>query len=226
MLKWSVFSKRYLSVGLRENQTKCFSVFVCLEGLQIILDHRLFWEITLFGRCFWKCNKLLSNTERRKGTDKKIAYLKFILWFHLKFLELLLNTTLFPKISETYSESRQTVINYFCTTLNAFARSWTRLWIWLVSCKTDIEKLLESVRDVAKTPTNICKTSVLRKPRTPNFPKKEHFSPPDKNTHVCVSGGKKCSFFGKFGVLYFLETPVLRFALLLYYRRTLPKRYF
>ena len=28
---------------------------------------------------------------------------------------------------------------------------------------------------------------------------------------------KKCSFFGKFGVLYFLETPVLRFALLPYY---------
>ena len=36
---------------------------------------------------------------------------------------------------------------------------------------------------------------------------------------MCVSGGKKCSFFGKFGVLCFLETPVLRFALLRYYRR-------
>ena len=39
------------------------------------------------------------------------------------------------------------------------------------------------------------------------------------HTHVCVSGGKKCSFFGKFGVLCFLVTPVLRFALLPYYRR-------
>ena len=29
---------------------------------------------------------------------------------------------------------------------------------------------------------------------------------------------KKCSFFGKFGMLCFLETPVLRFALLPYYR--------
>ena len=37
---------------------------------------------------------------------------------------------------------------------------------------------------------------------------------------VCVSGGKKCSLFGKFGVLCFLETPALRFALLPYYRRT------
>ena len=37
-------------------------------------------------------------------------------------------------------------------------------------------------------------------------------------SYVCVSGGKKCSFFGKFGVLCFLETPVLRFVLLPYYR--------
>ena len=30
---------------------------------------------------------------------------------------------------------------------------------------------------------------------------------------MCASGGKKCSFFGKFGVLYFLETLVMRFVL-------------
>ena len=29
-----------------------------------------------------------------------------------------------------------------------------------------------------------------------------------------VSWGKKCSFFGKFGVLCFLETPILRSTLL------------
>ena len=39
------------------------------------------------------------------------------------------------------------------------------------------------------------------------------------HTYVCVSGGKKCLFFGKFGVLCFLEEPVLRLALLSYYRR-------
>ena len=42
-------------------------------------------------------------------------------------------------------------------------------------------------------------------------------------TCVCVSGGggggKKCSFLGKFGVLCFLVTSILRFALLHYYRR-------
>ena len=30
--------------------------------------------------------------------------------------------------------------------------------------------------------------------------------------NVCVLGGKKCLFFGKFGMLCFLESPVLRFA--------------
>ena len=40
------------------------------------------------------------------------------------------------------------------------------------------------------------------------------------HTYVCVLGGKKCSFFGKFGVLCFLERPVLRLALLPYYRRS------
>ena len=38
---------------------------------------------------------------------------------------------------------------------------------------------------------------------------------------LSVYGGKKCSFFGEFGVLCFFETPILRFALLPYYRRFL-----
>ena len=53
-------------------------------------------------------------------------------------------------------------------------------------------------------------TGVSRKQSTTNFP---------KNSYVCVSAGKKCSFFGKFDVLCFLKTPVLRFALLRYYQR-------
>ena len=61
----------------------------------------------------------------------------------------------------------------------------------------------------------------FKKKSTPNFPKNEHL-PPDTHTYLCVSGGKKCSLFGKFGVLYFLETPVLRFYFSTYYRRYLP----
>ena len=57
-----------------------------------------------------------------------------------------------------------------------------------------------------------------RKQSTQNFPKNEHFLPPD--THVCVSRGKKCSFFGKFAVLCFLVTSVLRFALLPFSQNT------
>ena len=37
--------------------------------------------------------------------------------------------------------------------------------------------------------------------------------------HTYALGGKKCSFFGKFDVLCFLENPVLRFALLPYYQQ-------
>ena len=53
-------------------------------------------------------------------------------------------------------------------------------------------------------------TGVSRKQSTTNFP---------KNSYVWVPAGKKCSFFGKFDVLCFLKTPVLRFALLRYYQR-------
>ena len=40
------------------------------------------------------------------------------------------------------------------------------------------------------------------------FRKKKHFLTPDTHTYVCVSGGKKGLFFGKFGVLCLLVTPV------------------
>ena len=53
------------------------------------------------------------------------------------------------------------------------------------------------------------------------FEKHEHFLPPDMRTYMCVSGGKKRSFFQKIGVLCFLERPALRFALLPYYRPTI-----
>ena len=38
--------------------------------------------------------------------------------------------------------------------------------------------------------------------------------------YLCVSGGNKFLFFGKFGVLCFLVTSVLRFALFPYHRQT------
>ena len=51
-----------------------------------------------------------------------------------------------------------------------------------------------------------------------SFPQEnEHLLPPD--AHVGIFRGKNCSFFGKFDLLCFLVTPVLRFDLLPYHRR-------
>ena len=66
------------------------------------------------------------------------------------------------------------------------------------------------------------KTGASRKQSTPKFPKNKHFLPPD--THTYVSEGKKCLFFGNFGVLCFLETPILRFTLLPYFRRSIGQK--
>ena len=53
------------------------------------------------------------------------------------------------------------------------------------------------------------------------YKKTKHTKFSEKLNFTCmsVSGSKKCSFFRKFRVLYFLVIPVLRFALLPYYRR-------
>ena len=45
------------------------------------------------------------------------------------------------------------------------------------------------------------------------FEKRTYLLPRDMHTWVYVSGDKKCLFFRKFAVLYFLVIPVLRFAL-------------
>ena len=57
---------------------------------------------------------------------------------------------------------------------------------------------------------------VLHKKNKTNFQKNKYLLPPDTHTHVCVSGGKKYSFFEKFGMLCFFVRPVLRFTLLPY----------
>ena len=46
-----------------------------------------------------------------------------------------------------------------------------------------------------------------------------------KTNYVCVSGGNKFSFLGKIDVFCFLETPVLRFTFLPYYRQNNIKKH-
>ena len=43
----------------------------------------------------------------------------------------------------------------------------------------------------------LLKTEVARKEGTSYFPENEYFVPHDMHTYVCVTGGKKCSFFRK-----------------------------
>ena len=86
------------------------------------------------------------------------------------------------------------------------------------------------------------KTEITKKQSTSIFPKKQTFLIPwyahemvkhtqtnrwqqptnylnEFNHFVSVSGGVKCSFFGKLGVLCFVVNSILRFALLPYYGR-------
>ena len=66
-------------------------------------------------------------------------------------------------------------------------------------------------------PKDNSQSRCLKKQIAPNFPKNEHLLPRDTHTYMYVSGGKKCLFSGKLGLLCFLETPDLRSALLPYY---------
>ena len=85
-------------------------------------------------------------------------------------------------------------------------------------------------RDVVRTPQTSEMESLARQKgefqnacfketKYAKFSKKQTFLPLDTHTYVRVSRGKKCSFFGKFYVLSFLQRPILKFALLPYYRR-------
>ena len=56
-----------------------------------------------------------------------------------------------------------------------------------------------------------------KKTKLANFPKNEHFLPPDTRAYVCVSGSKKCSFFQKMCralFSYYLRLEIRLFALL------------
>ena len=59
-----------------------------------------------------------------------------------------------------------------------------------------------------KTKERILKRVFQENKARQNRPKNDNFLPPNTQKYVCVSGGKKCLFFGKFGMLCFLETSV------------------
>ena len=80
--------------------------------------------------------------------------------------------------------------------------------LWSRQPKT-FERLIKSSKD-------LWQSSLIHSHNSSAIWKNKHFLPPDTYTYMCVLGGKKYLFFVKFGVLCFLVTFVLRFALLLY----------
>ena len=90
----------------------------------------------------------------------------------------------------------------------------TCLYFILAHCEITFQGVMEELKLVGNTAKGRISKWVFRENRVrQTFKKNEHFLPPDMHTYVCVSGSKKCSFFGKCDVLCFLEIPVLRFAL-------------
>ena len=92
------------------------------------------------------------------------------------------------------------------------AEIWTKMKI---KRETEVSFLVQFVGNKAKE--RISKR-VFQENKARQIFRKINISYPLIRARTCVSGGKKCLFFGKFGVLCFLETPILRFALLPYYR--------
>ena len=80
-----------------------------------------------------------------------------------------------------------------------------------------------AIRQKGESQNGCCKKTKYAKFSKKKKQKKQtnkYFFPPDTHTQVWVLGIKNFSFFGKFGVLCFLVTPVLRFTLLPYYRQS------
>ena len=90
-------------------------------------------------------------------------------------------------------------------------------WFIVLRPNSDLMKI-ECIGNKAKM--RVSKRVFQENKACQNCPKNEHFLLSDTHTYVCVSGGvRNVGFWGNFGVLCSLETPVFRFALLPYHRR-------
>ena len=135
-------------------------------------------------------------------------FLSYFYWFHCCFLIIMAILKKLKEQKKSTSDlcfSSVKISGLVCNKLEAFH-------FWVIASSQ-----LQFVGNKAKG--RIAKR-MFQEYKTPNSPKNEHFLPTDMHT-VCVSSGKKDSFFRKFGVLCFLETSALRFTLLPYYRRSM-----
>ena len=111
-------------------------------------------------------------------------------------------------LSEVFSDY------FICFRSQFFRNLWSKMNVKFCCLKKSNKKLL-IIRQKSES-QNEC----FKKTKHAKFSEKRTFITPwYPLTYVCVSGCKKCLFFGKFSVLCFLETSDLRFALLPYYGR-------
>ena len=122
--------------------------------------------------------------------------IQFPFWAHYAKMILILGKKLKWKVS--------------IATLKFVRLKFTCIWYW-----ERLDNYISSVIRQKGESQNGC----FKKTKHAKFSEKQTFLTPDMHTYVWLSGSKNCSFFGKFGVHCFLETPVLRFALLPYYRQ-------
>ena len=93
---------------------------------------------------------------------------------------------------------------------------------WMFTTNSLFEEYLYRKTAWLKVSTDVLEFAFqFSRQKKSSFKKYTTYSLLSLKSYVCLSGGKKCSFFGKFGVLCFLETTVLKFALLPYYRQNI-----
>ena len=122
-----------------------------------------------------------------------------------------------------YRFLRVHIVPYF----HVFCSVWAGAFYLMQTCNsknTILFYLLTSRQFVLKKQDYILTGSDSSNSVTSPQPRRKYFNP--SIVGVYLSGGKKYSFFGRFDVFCFLETSVLRFALLPYYRRYFRKTQF
>ena len=123
-------------------------------------------------------------------------------WFYImKNIWLTLMTALqifpcLPLIFFTYSNVRN-----FTFVFNNKLHSFFIHIFSTVLCKSPYSVWIKDNTMSAIRQTGKSQNGCYKKTKRTKFSRKEHL-PSDTHTYVCVTAGKKCSFFGKFGVLW------------------------
>ena len=60
------------------------------------------------------------------------------------------------------------------------------------------------LKEIVRGKRTILKTEITRKQSSPNFPKNDHFLPPDMHTCMCVSGVRNIRFLKNLWCFVFL----------------------